>query len=116
MKIRNLYQQPGEVVRNGTLTVWRLLGEDDFVSNLSYIVECLVEAGITLEPHDHTDLEEVYYILHGIGEMRLGDETEELGEGDAVYVPPRVIHTIRNTGSHPLQFACVGVKTQESSQ
>ena len=108
VKLINLYRQPPEAVRSGTLTVWRLFREDDFLSNIKYISECLLDAGITIEPHEHADIEEVYYILSGIGKIQLGDETQEVRQGDAIYIPPSTSHTMKNLGSYPLRFITVG--------
>ena len=36
--------------------------------------------------------------------MTVGDETEEVGPGTAILVPPNTGHAIRNTGEEPLVF------------
>ncbi|HTQ69308.1 MAG TPA: cupin domain-containing protein [Solirubrobacteraceae bacterium] len=38
--------------------------------------------------HTHTEQEEVYVVVGGSGRMKLDDEIVELGEWDAVRVPP----------------------------
>ena len=38
--------------------------------------------------HTHHKQEEVYVVLHGSGRMKVDDEIVELGEWDAVRVPP----------------------------
>ena len=108
MKIRNLYRVQPHVILNGTATVWRLFQGDDFLSNVQLVSQLMLDAGVTIEPHEHDDKEEVYFILGGIGEIQLGDETQEVKEGDAIYIPPRTIHTMRNTGTQSLRFISVG--------
>jgi mannose-6-phosphate isomerase-like protein (cupin superfamily) len=50
---------------------------------------------------------EVYYILAGDGEMRVGDETAAVRGGQAVYIPPSAVQSIRNTGDRDLVFLCI---------
>jgi len=50
---------------------------------------------------------EVYYILAGSGEMRIGDETAAVRGGQAVYIPPGAVQNIRNSGDRDLVFLCI---------
>lgn len=50
---------------------------------------------------------EVYYILDGRGVMHVGEESAEVGPGDAVYIPPGASQWISNTGDGELVFAAV---------
>jgi len=108
MILRNMHRLPPEKGHGGTVTAWTLFRGNDFLSKVSFINDNLVDPGVAIELHEHVDLEEVYYILSGIGEIHVGDEVCQVREGDAVYLPPRVSHAMKNTGSHPLRFICVG--------
>ncbi|MFD1811654.1 cupin domain-containing protein [Rhodococcus gannanensis] len=66
-----------------------------------------LEPGTQLEPHSH-DSDEVYYLLSGCAEMRVGDETAQLGPGDLVRIPPNAIHSIRPIGDTPIEALAVG--------
>jgi mannose-6-phosphate isomerase-like protein (cupin superfamily) len=50
---------------------------------------------------------EVYYILQGRGLMHIGNEKEEVIEGDAVYIPPNTSQRIKNIGKKDLIFICI---------
>ncbi|MBD0314043.1 MAG: cupin domain-containing protein [Microcoleus sp. T3-bin5] len=50
---------------------------------------------------------EVYYILSGVGEMHIDDETQFVEPGDAVYIPPNAKQFIYNCGTEPLIFICI---------
>lgn len=70
---------------------------------------------VTLEPHGgqvpwhNQDQEEVYFIVNGEGEMCLGDEREEIREGQAVFIPPGVFHQLTNTSDKPMTMIyCYG--------
>jgi len=55
--------------------------------------------------------EEVYMMLKGRGEICVGAERREIGEGQAVYLPPLVFHQLTNLGEEPLHmmyFYCPG--------
>jgi mannose-6-phosphate isomerase-like protein (cupin superfamily) len=38
--------------------------------------------------------------------MQLGDEVRTVGPGDAIAIPPGMIHIIENVGSQTLIFLC----------
>ena len=63
-------------------------------------------------PHNHETDEQIWVILSGVGMARVGDEEREVREGDAVYLPPRVLHTMKNTGTYPLRFLAIGAKVK----
>jgi len=50
---------------------------------------------------------EVYYILHGRGTMHIDDESVEVSDGQAVYIPPNSVQHIENTGEEALVFLCI---------
>jgi mannose-6-phosphate isomerase-like protein (cupin superfamily) len=70
------------------------------------LAEARLQPGATTAPHYHRQTEEIYYITHGRGEMRLGDEKRMVVPGDAIAIPPGLIHSIVNTGSEVLRFLC----------
>ena len=70
------------------------------------LAEARVAPGQRTTPHFHHQTEEIYYILEGSGEMRIGDESRDVGPGDAIAIPPGAVHTILNTGSVTLTFLC----------
>lgn len=110
MKIRNLHQQECELVHNGTVSAWTLFRADDFLSNILRFNDNLIQPGMAIEPHEHEDVEEIYYVLYGQGKMKIGDEERPVSEGDAIYLPPRKTHTLKNTGAYPLRFVCIGAR------
>ena len=50
---------------------------------------------------------EVYYILQGIGRMHVGNETQEVQVGDAIYIPKETEQWIENIGENVLVFAAL---------
>ena len=52
--------------------------------------------------HTHADMEEVYFVISGEGEMVVGEDRFEIRTGDALYVPPNEFHTNYQKGNLPL--------------
>ena len=50
---------------------------------------------------------EIYYILEGIGEMRINDESFSVKKDDSIYVPPMSEQFLENTGEKDLRFLCI---------
>ena len=57
--------------------------------------------GGSIPTHAHAN-EEVYVILSGRGEMRVGDEVELVSATTAIYIPSDVPHSLVNTGEDEL--------------
>lgn len=77
------------------------------------LAEAVVPAGGATTEHFHSTSEEIYYILEGVGEMRVGGEIFRVGPGDAVALPPGTIHKIWNRGDCDLIFLCICVPPYE---
>jgi mannose-6-phosphate isomerase-like protein (cupin superfamily) len=58
-------------------------------------------------PHRFKTASEVYYILKGEGVMHIDDETENVNPGDTIYIPPKAVQSIENTGESNLEFLCI---------
>lgn len=60
-------------------------------------------ADFQVQPHYHKYHSETFYVLDGEVEWTVGGETHVLKKGEAVYVPPNTIHSIRVVGGKPMQ-------------
>ena len=87
-EIRELLAHRNSCIRNQTLAEARLPG------------------GASTAAHHHVKTEEIYYVLEGRGLMRVGEETRQVGPGDAVAIPPGAVHQLTNTGTGVLKFLC----------
>ena len=61
------------------------------------------------ELHSHEEAEQVYIVVSGRGKMTVAGDTQEVGEGDLVLVPPATDHSIANSNSADL--CCVSVQS-----
>ena len=53
--------------------------------------------------HSH-EQEQCYYIIAGNGLMFIDDQTKEVKEGDAVFIPSNSTHGIKNIGNNTLTY------------
>lgn len=59
-------------------------------------------------PHYHKFSEEIYYILSGVGRVRVDDFIGKIKQGLTVYMPVRSIHALENTSrKNPLKVIAV---------
>ena len=107
MKVRSIYSVSSKSAYSDTVTQWGLFKEDELLSTISGLNANIINPGASLEPHQHESVEHVYFILNGVGIVRVGDEEQEIREGDAIYMPPRLTHAMRNTGTYPLRFLAI---------
>jgi len=85
------------------------LGVKDGTIRFLGIWDTALDIGAAVTPHAHDDVEEVYYILEGNGEMKVGDESRRVGAGDLVYIPPKKVHMLIQVGEGPLRFITASV-------
>lgn len=60
--------------------------------------------------HNHHANEEMFFVLHGTGELRVGEERFSIRTGDFIASPPGgpgTAHQIINTGSEELRYLAV---------
>ncbi|MCY3773416.1 MAG: cupin domain-containing protein [Gemmatimonadetes bacterium] len=57
------------------------------------------EPGQEQKAHSHAENDKIYYVLEGVGDFTVGDETIEGIPGTAVLCPPGVDHGVLNTGA-----------------
>jgi mannose-6-phosphate isomerase-like protein (cupin superfamily) len=53
--------------------------------------------------------EQVYVVVRGAGTMSVAGDTQDVGEGDLILVPPATDHSVANTGGTAL--VCVSVQS-----
>jgi mannose-6-phosphate isomerase-like protein (cupin superfamily) len=71
------------------------------------LAEEMLPPGCAVSPHHHREVEEIYYLVSGRGLMTVGDETREVGAGDAVYIPRGHRHSLKNNGIEPIRLILV---------
>src|SRR5262245_16559095 len=67
-------------------------------------------AGTDQELHSNEEAEQVYVVVSGAGTMTVAGDTQEIGEGDLILVPPATDHSIANGGGGG-DLCCVSVQS-----
>lgn len=105
MDIKNLDAVTAFKTKDGSEIRELLAHRNSCIRNQS-LAEARLEPGQSTQEHFHKVVEEIYYITHGSGRMRIGEETREVRVGDAIAIPPGCRHKIWNTGSDVLRLLC----------
>jgi mannose-6-phosphate isomerase-like protein (cupin superfamily) len=103
--IRNLCRVPAFITKDGS-EIRELLGPANSCVRNQTLAEARLPAGGGTTPHHHLRTEEIYYILAGRAQMRVGQETSVVGPGDAIAILPGASHQIANIGEEVLRFLC----------
>jgi mannose-6-phosphate isomerase-like protein (cupin superfamily) len=114
MDIKNLEEVPAFTTKDGSEIRELLAYRNSAIRNQS-LAEARLAAGGTTQEHYHPHAEEIYYITHGQGKIRIEDEWRDVKPGDAVAIPPGQKHKLWNTGSETLRLLCCCAPAYEHS-
>jgi uncharacterized cupin superfamily protein len=103
------FQPPGSVAdRFGSRS--GMVGARIGARLLGYNITAVAPGKRAFPLHNHHANEEMFYILQGTGELRIGDERYSLRAGDFIANPPGgpdTAHQILNTGSEEMRYLAV---------
>jgi uncharacterized cupin superfamily protein len=92
-----------------TAHVSRMLG----ARKLGYNVSAVPPGKAAYPFHSHRENEELFLVLAGSGEIRIGSEVHSLRQGDLIACPPggpETAHQIRNTGTVELRYLAISTR------
>ncbi len=105
MDVHNIDRVEAFTTKDGS-EIRELLAHRNSCIRNQTLAEARLPAGAATAAHYHEQTEEIYYILQGSGRMQVGDDSRDVGPGDAVAIPPGQRHQITNTGTELLRFLC----------
>ena len=105
MEIKNLDEVAPFTTKDGSEIRELLAYRNSAIRNQS-LAEARLPAGSSTQEHYHVRTEEIYYITHGTGRIRIDGETRDVKPGDAIAIPPGRKHKLWNTGSETLRLLC----------
>lgn len=105
MDIKNLAEVPAFITKDGSEIRELLAYRNSAIRNQS-LAEARLPVSASTQEHYHPKTEEIYYITHGTGRMRIEGEMREVKAGDAIAIPPGKKHKLWNTGTEPLRLLC----------
>jgi mannose-6-phosphate isomerase-like protein (cupin superfamily) len=105
MDIKNLEEVGCFITKDGS-EIRELLAHRNSAIRHQSLAEARLPAGGATQEHYHPLTEEIYYITHGVGEIRIEGETRPVRVGDAIAIPPGQRHKLWNTGVETLRLLC----------
>lgn len=105
------------VLWHGAGLRWRMLSKiTDMPDNgsvpcqsvLNYADYCTLQGNFSCKPDALKGEEAVYYIVHGTGSIRIGNEEQVIGEGDGIYIPTDTEYQLINTGEDTIELIAFG--------
>jgi mannose-6-phosphate isomerase-like protein (cupin superfamily) len=105
MDVKNLDEVPPFITKDGSEIRELLAHRNSAIRNQS-LAEARLAAGASTQEHFHPRAEEIYFITHGAGKIRIEGELREVRAGDAIAIPPGQKHKLWNTGEEVLRLLC----------
>jgi mannose-6-phosphate isomerase-like protein (cupin superfamily) len=114
MDVKNLDEVRAFITKDGSEIRELLAHRNSLIRNQS-LAEARLPVGATTQEHFHPKTEEIYYITHGVGQIRIENQTRAVKAGDAVAIPPGQKHKLWNSGNEPLRLLCCCAPAYEDS-
>jgi len=105
MDIKNLNEVLPVITKDGS-EIRELLAHRNSAIRQQSLAEARLAVGGSTQEHYHVKTEEIYFITHGTGRMRIEGETREVKAGDAIAILPGRKHKLWNTGNEMLRLLC----------
>ena len=96
---------------DGNVYLGNAFKNSEIKSNVCAFCTVTLEKGGSVGMHQHTEDDEIYYILSGKGLVDEGDGNKvPVTAGDAILTGDNSYHSIANAGDEPLVFLAVVIK------
>jgi mannose-6-phosphate isomerase-like protein (cupin superfamily) len=105
MDVKNLEKVPPFITKDGS-EIRELLAHRNSAIRNQTLAEARLNPGASTQEHYHVKTEEIYYITHGAGKIRINEEFQEVAVGDAIAIRPGQKHKLWNTGPEVLRLLC----------
>ena len=114
MDVKNLGDTPSFTTKDGS-EIRELLAYRNSCIRAQSLAEARLPIGAATQEHYHIKTEEIYYITHGQGRMRVEGELREVKPGDAIAIPSGQKHKIWNVGAETLRLLCMCAPAYEDA-
>jgi mannose-6-phosphate isomerase-like protein (cupin superfamily) len=105
MHVANLDELDSFITLDGS-QIRELAGPSWTPARNQSLAEATVPPGGATTAHYHRTTEELYYIVSGMGLMRIAEEERDVRRGDCIVIPPGAEHKLTNAGPEPLVLLC----------
>jgi mannose-6-phosphate isomerase-like protein (cupin superfamily) len=86
-----------------------ILGPDVFSTDWNNVGHLVVAAGKSVDAHQSTGIEEVYYVVKGSGKLTLGTSTADFKADDSFYTRLGETISITNAGTEDIELIVIGI-------
>ncbi len=114
MDVKNLNEVPPFTTKDGS-EIRELLAHRNSALRNQSLAEARLPVGGATQEHYHPRTEEIYYLTHGTGRIRIEGETRDVRVGDAIAILPGQRHKLWNTGAESLRLLCCCAPAYEHS-
>ncbi len=105
MDVKNLNDLKPFTTKDGS-EIRELLAHRNSAIRHQSLAEARLPVGGATQEHYHPRAEEIYYLTHGTGRIRIENELRDVKPGDAIAIPAGLKHKLWNTGSEVLRLLC----------
>jgi mannose-6-phosphate isomerase-like protein (cupin superfamily) len=105
MEAKNLNETAPFTTKDGSEIRELLAHRNSAIRNQS-LAEARLPVGGATQEHFHPRAEEIYFITHGVGKIRIEGELQDVKPGDAIAIPPGQKHKLWNIGTEILRLLC----------
>src|SRR5258708_33760810 len=114
MDIKNLQEVSAFITKDGS-EIRELLAHCNSAIRNQSLAEARLPVGASTQEHFHPRAEEIYFITHGTGKIRIENESREVKVGDAIAILPGQKYKLWNTGAETLRLLCSCAPAYEHS-
>lgn len=93
----------------GTVQYRRVLQPAVFSTEWAYVDHLVIPPGSQVGPDAKPNIAEVYYVLAGDGTVKVGSDSTEIHNGDAIPIRLGEAKSFASTGGAPLELLIIGV-------
>ena len=97
-------RKDAKALRGNRARSYEMITPDNVRAENFLITLVEIEPGGETPPHRHPDVESMYFVIEGTGEVTAGRTTARVRADTAVHFPIGSTHGIRNVGKRPLRF------------
>ncbi len=102
---------PYETVSHNTAIQKKVILRTDSLPHLTHFAQAYFEPGQVAESHIHADMNEVFFVLSGCGEIWIEQTRHPLIPGACIVVEAGESHEVRNSGGELLVLSYFGIVT-----
>lgn len=100
----------------GEILFRRCWDKDSFKTNWEFIDHCILPPGTSIGYHQHTMIEEVYYLVSGSGRVTVNDVTWDVKAGDAIPCTIGDSHGLYNNSNGEIELVVFSAAKEKGAR